>query len=172
MISHLPAEWPQFYTATIEGWDHLLKEEKYKFIILNSLKFLTQNNRVKINAYVIMSNHIHLIWQATGGHSLKEVQTAFKKYTSQHFIKTLEEENNLEKYEVNKADRKHHFWKRNSLGTELFTPAVFIQKLNYIHYNPVRAELCSLPEEYKYSSANFYSCGEDQFGILEDYRGS
>ena len=171
MILHLPAEWPQFYTATIEGWDHLLKEEKYKHVIVNSLKFLTENKRVKVNAFVIMNNHIHMIWQAGANTDLEQVQTMFKKYTAQQFIKMLKADGNLEKYEVNKADRKHHFWKRNSLGTELFTPAVFIQKLNYIHYNPVRAGLCSLPEEYKYSSANFYSCGEDQFGILEDYRG-
>lgn len=171
MNTQMPDEWPQFYTATIEGWDHLLKGEKYKLIILNSLKFLTENNRVKINAFVIMSNHIHLIWQGTGGHSLKEVQTAFKKYTSQHFIKMLKEENNLQKYEVKKADRKHHFWKRNSLGIDLFTPSVLVQKLYYIHYNPVRAGLCELPEEYNYSSAAFYEGRADKFGILEDYRG-
>ena len=51
MNLQLPAEWPQFYTATIKEWNHLLKEEKYEHIILRSLKFLTENNRVKINAH-------------------------------------------------------------------------------------------------------------------------
>ena len=103
MNFQMPAGWTQFYTATIEGWNHLLKEEKYKRVIINSYKFLTENNRVKINAFVIMSNHIHLIWQATGGYNLKEAQTAFKKYTSQQFIKMLKEDNSLKKYEVNRA---------------------------------------------------------------------
>ena len=111
MNLHFPTEWPQFYTATIEGWDNLLQEEKYKNVLISSLKFLTENNKVKINAFVIMDNHTHLIWQAIGGYSLKEAQTAFKKYTSQQFLKLLKEDNKLEKYEVNKADRKHHFWK-------------------------------------------------------------
>ena len=89
----------------------------------------------------------------------------FRKFTPQQFIKLLKEDNGLEKYKVNKADRKHHVWKRNSLGTELFTPAVLAQKLHYIHYNPVRAGLCSLPEEYKYSSANFYA-GEVRMNLV------
>jgi hypothetical protein len=34
-----PENWPQFYTATIQGWKHLLKAEKYKSLIIDSLKF-------------------------------------------------------------------------------------------------------------------------------------
>ena len=163
--------WPQFFTATIQGWKHLLKDDRYKDVIISSLKFLKENKKVKINAFIVMSNHIHLIWQALPGNTLEEVQTAFKKYTSQQFIKLLEEDKKLALYEVNAADRKHHFWKRNSLGTELFTREVFLQKLNYIHYNPVYAALCNLPEEYKYSSAQFYEKGIDNFNILEHYDG-
>ena len=58
-------------------------------------------------------------------------------------------------YEINAIDRKYNFWQRDSLNIELFTPAVFHQKLNSIHYNPVRANLCNLPEDYYYSSAMF-----------------
>ena len=55
-----------------------LQEEKYRDVLISSLKFLTENNKIKINAFVIMNNHIHLIWQAIGGYDLKESQTAFK----------------------------------------------------------------------------------------------
>ncbi|MFZ1527276.1 MAG: hypothetical protein WAT19_00870 [Ferruginibacter sp.] len=54
---------------------------------------------------------------------------------------------------------------------ELFTPAVLLQKLEYIHLNPVRAGLCKYPEEYKYSSAAFYLNGNDPFGIVAHYEG-
>jgi putative transposase len=56
------------------------------------------------------------------------------------------------------------------LGIDLFTEAVFIQKLDYIHQNPLKAGLCNLPEEYYYSSAKFYECGVDDFGILTHYK--
>ena len=166
-----PENWPQFYTATIEGWKYLLKDDRYKDILINSFRFLTDNRRVRINAFVIMSNHVHIIWQALGDYNLQQVQTMYKKYTSQQFLKLLKEDNILKDYGVNAADRKHAFCKRNSLGTELFTHEVLLQKLNYIHQNPVEAGMCNMPEHYKYSSALFYAKGSDEFGILEDYRG-
>ena len=52
--------WPQFYTATINNWKHLLAEDKHKDIIIDSLKFLVTEKRIELNAFVIMSNHIHL----------------------------------------------------------------------------------------------------------------
>ncbi len=39
------------------------------------------------------------------------------------------------------------------------TEKFIIQKLNYIHNNPCVAGLCTLPEEYEYSSAKFYITG-------------
>jgi REP element-mobilizing transposase RayT len=72
-----PENWPQFFTATIQGWKYLLKDDRYKLIIINCLNYLVKNSKVKINAFVIMSNHIHLIWQATAGNTLEDVQTSF-----------------------------------------------------------------------------------------------
>ena len=165
-----PENWPQFYTATIEGWKYLLKEDMYKNVIVDSLKFLVDSKKVKVNAFVIMDNHIHIIWQALHGYVLDDIQTSFKKHTSKQFLKLLSEDKNIAQYEVNAFDRKHHFWKRNSLGNELFTEAVFIQKLNYIHFNPLKAGLCLHAEEYKYSSALFYLNGIDNFNFLEHYK--
>jgi hypothetical protein len=42
---------------------------------------------------------------------------------------------------------------------------VFMQKMEYIHYNPVNAGLCAYPED-NYSSAKFYETGKDEFGIM------
>jgi hypothetical protein len=57
-----PTEWPQFYTATILNWQHVLEDDKYKDIIVESLQFCVKENKVKMYAFVIMSNHIHLVW--------------------------------------------------------------------------------------------------------------
>ncbi len=54
---------PQYFTATILDWHHLLKSDKYKDIIIQSLQFLVKEKRIELNAFAIMSNHIHLIWQ-------------------------------------------------------------------------------------------------------------
>ncbi len=47
-----PEDWPQFYTATIQGWKHLLKEEKFKKLIVDALQFLVESKKVKVNAFV------------------------------------------------------------------------------------------------------------------------
>ena len=142
-----------------------MQEDEYKKVIIESLQFFVKNKKVRISAFVIMSNHIHLIWQAEAGFYLKDIQTSFKKFTASRFLK-LTSADKKEEYKVFAADRSYHFWKRNSMGTELFTPKVFEQKMNYIHENPVRAGSCVHPEDYKYSSAYFYKTGIDVFGLI------
>ena len=159
---------PQYFTATILDWQHLLKPDKYKDIIIKSLQFLVREKRVELNAFVIMSNHIHLIWQIQKGHKRENVQRDFLKYTSQIIKKDLQfnHQNVLKVFEVNAKDRKYQVWQRNPLSIDLWTKEVFIQKMEYIHDNPVTAGICIYPEQYKYSSAKFYETGEDEFGVL------
>ena len=71
MKQQYPQEWPQFFTATIQEWKHLLKENKYKNIIVNSLKFFVAEGQVTINGFVVMNNHLHIIWQSKGNNSKK-----------------------------------------------------------------------------------------------------
>ena len=139
-------EWPHFFTATIQEWKHLLKEDKYKNIIVDALKFLVTEGNVTINGFVIMPNHLHIIWQAKANNDLQKIQNSFIKHTSKEFKKLLQIDNDLQAYEVNAIDRKYNFWQRDSLNIELFTSAVFQQKLNYIHYNSVKANLCNYPK--------------------------
>lgn len=57
----------QYFTATIHEWRNALSEDNHKDIIIDSLQFLVNDKRIELNAFVIMSNHIHLIWQALPG---------------------------------------------------------------------------------------------------------
>ena len=76
----------------------------------------------------------------------------------------------LSQFKVNANDREYQFWKRRPLSIELRTDKVYQQKLQYIHWNPVRAGLCKLPEEYFFSSARFYQTGVDNWGFLSHYQ--
>jgi putative transposase len=173
MPSLYPVYHPEFYTATILEWKHLLKPDKYKDIVIETLRFLVTGERIRLFGFVIMSNHLHLIWQPLGEYLPKEIQHSFMTRTGQQIKLDLEKNHPavLSRFKVKAKDRQYQFWERNSLGIELYTHEVFIQKLDYIHYNPVRAGLCQLPEEYHYSSAKFYYTGVDEFGILSHYNG-
>lgn len=168
-----PIRYPQFLTATIIDWKHLLLDNQHKNIIVDSLKFLVTDKRIILNAFVILSNHMHLIWQPTFAYSLSDIQTFLMTHTAKQFKRSLANKDAaaLEAYEVNKYDRMYQFWKRESLSIELRTHAVYMQKLEYIHYNPVKASQCIHPEDYYYSSAKFYFNGADDFGMLTHYLG-
>lgn len=164
----------QYFTATIYNWQPVLTEDGYKDIIIDSLQYLVNDKRIELSAFVIMSNHIHLIWQALAGFTPSDIQASFMKYTAQQIKRSLIENdsNKLALFKVNKYDRAYQIWKREPLSIELFNKSIFKQKLEYIHYNPVRAGLCNLPEDYYYSSAKFYLDGTNDFGILKHFSGN
>ena len=166
---------PQFFTATIIKWKHLLANDEFKNIIIDSLRFLKNEGSIVVYAFVIMPNHIHLIWQIQEGFKRENIQMRFLKFTSQQIkFKLLDTSNTyLEEFMVGLSDRKYQFWQRNSLSIDLWTDYVFMQKLEYIHNNPVREKwiLAEYPENYNYSSANFYLNDVDEFGLLSHYNG-
>jgi len=151
-------QFADFVTITCLEWKPILAEDRFKNIILDSLRYLSDQQRVTIYAFVIMQNHFHLIWQILGDHSREDVQRDFLKYTGQQILKCLRNEQSslLMELLVNAKDRKHQVWERNSLSVPLWTTEVFWQKLDYIHNNPVRAGLCQYSWQYKYSSAKYY----------------
>ena len=73
-------EWPQFFTATIQKWKHLLKEDKYKNVIVDALRFLVKEEKVTLNSFVIMSNHIHIILLTADRFGNQKEKIAYKKY--------------------------------------------------------------------------------------------
>ncbi|RZK01722.1 MAG: hypothetical protein EOO43_23975, partial [Flavobacterium sp.] len=77
MLFSYPTEWPQFYTAAIRAKLPLLATDKYKTIITDSFHFMVENKRIELNAFVVMDDHIHLIWQPLPGHSLSSIQLSF-----------------------------------------------------------------------------------------------
>ena len=86
----------QFFTASIKGWYKLLEHDKYKDIVINSLRFLVDDKRIKLFAFVIMTDHIHLIWQMQPLIHPQHVQIDFLKYTAQHHPGILIEGMNFE----------------------------------------------------------------------------
>ena len=79
-------EYPHFFTATNLEWKNVLAKDTYKDIIIESMRFLVKDKRVIIYGFVIMGNHIHLIWQLQAGRKREDVQRDFLKFTAQHVV--------------------------------------------------------------------------------------
>jgi putative transposase len=165
----------QFFTATILEWKTLLTDDAFKDIIINSLLFLKNEKSIVVYAFVLMPNHIHLIWQIQDGYKPNVIQQRFLKFTAQQMKFRLLDTNDtqLENFKVKAKDRQYQFWERNAHVFDLWSPKLIIQKLDYIHNNPLQEkwQLVELAENYKYSSARFYETGVDGFGLLTHHEG-
>lgn len=174
MKQSYPEYWPQYFTATIHECKPLFSKKEHTDIIVHCLQFLVTQKKIRLYGFVIMNNHVHIIWQPLFGFTPSAIQASFTKHTAKQFKAALQknDKGTLATYKVNKYDRTYQFWKRGPLSIELRTPAVFSQKLEYIHNNPVVAGLCSKAEDYYYSSARFYQDGTDAFKMLTHSSGN
>jgi REP element-mobilizing transposase RayT len=156
-----------FVTLTVVGWIDIFSRKVYKDIIIENLQHCQQKEGLEIFAYVIMSNHVHLLIRRTDN-DLGELLKRFKSYTSKKILTTIEESNQESRKDwllyqfrffANQSNEygKYHFWQYTNHPTYLYTNEVIDQKRNYIHKNPVRAGIVMNEEDYIYSSACEYS---------------
>jgi len=165
----------EFFTATNLNWIPVLANDFHKQILMEALLHRVAANELTIYAFVIMPNHFHIIWRVHDGIDRSNFQRDLMKFTARIMLMfmRMNEEPMLEKLIVNAKDRKYQIWERNSLSVVLYTEKVFMQKLVYIHNNPLQEkwQLAKTPEEYFYSSAKFYETGGgDDFGFLTHFR--
>jgi putative transposase len=159
-----------FWTATIHKWCALMCEKTTKEIVLSALKTLSERRLITVYAFVIMPTHLHLIWKLNSMPGFENPKSSFMKFTAHVFKKELRLTAELEKYKVSARNKKYQFWQRDSLAIEIDDRNIAIQKLDYIHANPVSGkwQLAKDDVTYYYSSARFYEFGIDQFGFLND----
>jgi putative transposase len=144
-----------------------------KDVVIKSLEFLVSREKIKVYAFVIMPNHVHLIWRNLQMNGKEYPDESFLKFTGHQFKKKLKYGYPiLEKFLVNKADRQYQFWQRSALPIEILSREMLEQKLEYLHLNPLQEHwnLVSDPSDYFYSSCSFYERNASGFDWLTDYR--
>ncbi len=163
-----------FVTFTTVGWIKILEEDSFKQLITDNIKFYQINKGLVVHAYCIMPNHVHMIIRASDPYSVSDILRDLKKFTSRAIIRKLEDEKS-EGYKgiLNhfreagghlKRIQKFKVWQDGNRAMILYSNMFLMQKLNYIHNNPVKSGFCFLPWEYKYSSAMDYT---GQAGLVE-----
>ena len=172
--SHLEFNEVYFWTNTIKDWKHLLKQEKYKAIIIKSLANLVHKKLIIVHGFVIMPNHIHIIWEKVAPNGKEKTIASFNKEIAHIIIKDLKENHQavLSFFKVEEKERIHRIWQRDALAIRMYNSNILLQKLDYIHFNPLQANwnLAKRPEEYYWSSALFYENNMDNFGFLTHFK--
>jgi REP element-mobilizing transposase RayT len=161
-----------FVTFTVHQWVDVFTRPIYVDILLESIRYCQKNKGLQVYAWVIMSNHIHMIISCRTGR-LSDIIRDLKKYTSSKITEAIEEN----KYESRKRwllwllkkEGRTIFWNEGYHGEEINSKSFYESKLDYIHQNPVKARIVEKEEEYLYSScADYYGTRQGLLELAED----
>ncbi|MBI5915566.1 MAG: hypothetical protein HY842_09330 [Bacteroidetes bacterium] len=161
-----------YVTATTAGWVDLFTRKANRDILIDCLKWCQENKGLHICAYVIMTNHLHMV-AYTDEIPLGKVLQSFKKFTAAKLLEVIEEQPESRREWLvrllgwfgRQKGQEHQVWQHENHPVALWSPEVVCQKIKYIHENPVRAGFVAEPEHWLYgSSASYAGIG---FPLLE-----
>ncbi len=157
-----------FMTFTVCGWIDLFTRRTYKDIFIDSMQYCRKNKGLVVNAFVIMSNHIHVMARATSHQcTLSDIVRDLKKYTHKAMMEIIHSNQESRRLWMlhqfryygnrNSKNETYQIWTNNNHPEECFSDKFTQTKLDYIHNNPVKAGIVLNPEDYLYSSAANYA---------------
>ncbi len=156
-----------FVTFTVIDWLPIFINPEPTQIIVDSLKFCVREKELRLNAYVLMPNHIHMIVfnKNFDNERLRKTLIDFRKFTGRKLAGYIE--NTLPKSLTSVirtkqlTDRERQVWQPSWPAEGLISEKFWKQKMNYIHENPVRKGYVQLPEHWRYSSAGYWVVGAE-----------
>lgn len=151
---------PHFVTCTVLNWLPIFTRKESVNILLDSLRHLQQEENLKLYAYVILENHIHLIVQSN---DISKSMRHFKSFTAKALLNLLKKENAqtlLKQFQFykksHKVDKIHQLWQEGYQPKLIQTDAMMLRKIQYIHENPVKRGYVDDAIHWRYSSARDY----------------
>jgi putative transposase len=110
-----------------------------------------------------MPDHVHAVLWFRDDKDLPEVMQIWKRLSA-HYLKEFYSKTRSDLLVYLKHTRNDEeivsFWQRRYYDFNLFSEAKFLEKLNYMHNNPVKKGLVKQPEAYPWGSARWYSQGK------------
>lgn len=151
-----------FVTFSIVEWLPVFVTEAAFRIVSDSLTFCHRNKHLRINAFVIMPTHMHMIVFDGDFANERLISTLadFRKFTGRqlsdfsasHFPMCFAETLRAQAT----ADRERRLWQPSRHPEAIQTEPFWQQKVDYLHDNPRRKGLVRLPQEWRWSSAAWY----------------
>lgn len=124
----------------------LFRTEETSELFLQVLDETRKTDPFKLIAYVIMPDHVHLLINPISLDVRKTMNLI--KGRSSRLIRRYMADITLGRSPQDPA----HFWQKGFSSIDLYTYGFVVQKVHYIHRNPVRAGLVNSPSDWKYSS--------------------
>ena len=120
----------------------LLSTDTSKHTFESALERVRHSFNFCVYGYVIMPEHVHLLVGEPQRQSLADALKSLKQGVSRRLIGEMD-----------------HFWEKRYFDLNIRNENQFVEKLGYIHRNPVKAGLCESPEDWEWSSSRHYEVG-------------
>jgi len=148
-------------------WIDVFTRDIYFNILAESIEYCRAEKGMELYAYCFMPSHVHLIFRATNENPTALLRD-FKKHTAKKIIQAIEVNTQESRREwmlwmFKKAGKEkgnittYQFWQHHNQPIELWSTKVILQKVNYIHNNPVETGFVTSPVDWKYSSARNFA---------------
>ena len=154
----LERDHPHFITGTTVAWLSIFTNAARCDILVDAFKYCSQHKGLKLHAWVILDTHFHAIVAAP---ALTRVLADLKRHTARRIIEQLEAEHcdwllrELRNQRApHKFESQHQVWQEGSHPQAMASDTIMLQKLEYLHNNPVKRGLVASPEHWRYSSAH------------------
>ena len=155
-----------FVTTTIVEFTRVFLKDVYCDLLIKHIIHYQKKYHFNIIAFVIMPSHFHWIVEVDRQFgTISDIMRDIKKFSAWDIMEEIERNDKslLNVFiEAGKKYPKHKrkFWMQRFDDEVIRNEKMFWTKLHYIHNNPVEAGLVLKSEEYKYSSARNYACGD------------
>jgi REP element-mobilizing transposase RayT len=151
---------PHFITCTVLHWIPIFTRVQSTEIVFESLRYLQESDNLKIYAYVILENHLHLV---ASSDDLALTMKKFKSFTAKAILALLKEHNattileQLAFYKkAHKSESSYQLW-QEGIHPKLIQNSVMMQeRIDYVHLNPVKRGYVDDATHWRYSSARDY----------------
>jgi len=130
-------------------------------IFIDVLRETREKYPYKLIGYVLMPDHVHAIINNRSG-TISDWLRRVRGNSGRKILAWLREEQHLTSLaklalaHPQKRQNTHAVWQKDPSVIDLWSHKFILQKLNYLHLNPVRAGLCQHPAEWKWSSYRAY----------------
>ena len=160
--------YPHFITCTILHWIPIFTRTETTNIVFDSLKFLQKEDNLKIYAYIILENHLHMIMSSD---DVSKTIKKFKSFTAKEILKYLQIKNvktileQLSFYKkAHKTQTTYQLWQEGFQPKLIKDEKMMVETINYIHQNPVKRGYVDVAKHWRYSSDRDY---EDIKGLID-----
>ncbi|MDD5349720.1 MAG: transposase [Chthoniobacteraceae bacterium] len=162
-----------FITSTVVEWLPIFSSPGCCDILVESLRFCREHKALQLHAWVILPTHFHAIVSAV---DLSGVMADFKKFTARRIVERLADKqcgwllNQLSYYRETHKTTAHQVWQEGFHPQAIVSDEMMLQKLDYLHHNPVRAGFVTSPEHWRYSSAHAWLPGANPLIDCDPWR--